>query len=104
MRAWALELQGDYAESLDDAAKAAAEDPSLPMGQLVYGRALVETGDVSNGLPHLENVLRMEPGNLEAHLTLAKTYSKLGRSEDARRERLLCLSISQQGVTPLAAP
>jgi tetratricopeptide (TPR) repeat protein len=104
MCAWALEFQGDYVAALEDAAKASTEDPSLPMGQLVYGRALVETGDISAGLPHLENMLRTEPGNLEAHLTLAKAYSKLGRSEEARRERLLCLSISQQGAPPVAAP
>ena len=104
MCAWALELEGDYAEALDDAAKAFTEDPSLPMGQLVYGRALVETGDIGGGLPHLENVVRTEPGNLEAHLALTKAYSKLGRSEEARRERLLCLSISQQGATAVAAP
>jgi tetratricopeptide (TPR) repeat protein len=104
MCAWALEFQGDYAAALVEAAKASAEDPSLPMGQLVYGRALVETGDSSGGLPHLESVLRTEPGNLEAHLTLAKAYSKLGRSEEARRERLLCLSISQQGAPAVAVP
>jgi tetratricopeptide (TPR) repeat protein len=104
MYAWALEMQGDYAGSLDDAAKAAMEDPSFPMGQLVYGRALVETGDINGGLPHLENVTRNEPDNLEAHLALAKAYSKLGRSEDARRERLLCLSISQEGADPVASP
>ena len=105
MCAWALGLEGDYAGSLDDAAKASSEDPALAMGQLVYGRALVETGDIRDGLPHLENVVRSEPDNLEAHLTLAKVYSKLGRSEDARRERLLCLSLSQQqGATPIAAP
>ena len=104
MCAWALEFQGDYAAALAEAAKASAEDPSLPMGQLVYGRALVETGDSRGGLPHLESVLQKEPGNLEAHLTLAKAYSKLGRSEEARRERLLCLSISQQGAPAVAVP
>ena len=104
MCAWALEFQGDHAAALAEAAKASAEDPSLPMGQLVYGRALVETGDSSGGLPHLESVLQTEPGNLEAHLTLAKAYSKLGRSEEARRERLLCLSISQQGAPAVAVP
>ena len=104
MCAWALEFQGDYAAALDDAAKAATDDPSLPMAQLVYGRALVETGDIAGGLPHLENVLRSEPGNLEAHLGLVKAYSTLGRSEDARRERLLCLSISQEGAAPIASP
>ena len=104
MLAWALELQSDYAASLDDAAKAAAEDPSLPMAQLVYGKALVETGDLQAGLPHLERVLTAEPENLEAHLALVKAYSKLGRGEDAQRERLLCLSISQQGAASVAAP
>ncbi len=104
MCAWALEFQGDYAAALVEAAKASTEDPSLAMGQLVYGRALVETGDSNGGLPHLESVLRTEPGNLEAHLTLAKAYSKLGRSDEARRERLLCLSISQQGAPAVAVP
>jgi tetratricopeptide (TPR) repeat protein len=104
MCAWALELQGDFTAALADAMKASTEDPSLSMAQLVYGRALVETGEIHAGLPHLEKVLQTEPANLEAHLTLAKAYSKLGRSEEARRERLLCLSISQQGAPPVAAP
>lgn len=104
MLAWALELQNDYAGSLDDAAKAATENPALPMAQLVYGKALIETGDLQAGLPHLERVLTTEPGNLEAHLALVKAYAKLGRSEDARRERLVCLSISQRGAAPVATP
>jgi tetratricopeptide (TPR) repeat protein len=104
MCAWALELQGDYAASIDDARKAAEEDPSLPMAQLVYGKALIETGDLNGGLPYLESVLKAQPANLEAHLALTKAYAKLGRSEDARRERLISLSISQQGVGPVAAP
>ncbi len=104
MCAWALELQGDYAASLNDAKEAAEEDPSLPMAQLVYGKALMEAGDLNAGLPHLESVLAAQPGNLEAHLALTKAYSKLGRSDDARRERLMSLSISQQGAAPVAAP
>lgn len=104
MCAWALELQGDYAASLGDARKAVETDPSLPMAQLVYGKALIETGDLNGGVPHLESVLKAQPANLEAHLALTKAYSKLGRSEDARRERLMSLSISQQGAVPVAAP
>ena len=104
MLAWVSELRGDFAESLPSAEKAASQDPRLPVGQLVLGRALVETGDVTGGLLHLESVLKTEPGNLEAHLTLAKAYSKLGRKEDARRERLLCLQLSGQGAAPNATP
>jgi hypothetical protein len=37
-------------------------------------------------------------------MTLAKAYSKLGRSEDARKERLLCMQLSDQEVFPLATP
>ncbi len=96
MLAWAFGLQGDFVAALPNARKAAEEDPALPMGQLVYGRALVETGEVNAGLPHLEEVLRAEPQNLEAHLTLAKAYSKLGRKEDASRERELCLAMTEQ--------
>jgi len=102
MLAWAYGLRGDFAAALPDAQKAAAEAPSLPMAQLVLGRTLVETGDVNSGLPHLEDVLRMEPGNLEAHMTLAKAYSELGRKEDARRERLWCLAVSNPGTAPNA--
>jgi Tfp pilus assembly protein PilF len=70
------------------------------MAQLVLGRALVETGDVAAGLPHLQTVLASDPQNLEAHLALAKAYSKLGKTDDARRERLQCLAISGQGTAP----
>lgn len=98
MLAWAYGLQGDFAASLPSAQRAATEDPTLPMAQLVLGRALIETGDVAAGLPHLEAVLSSDPQNLEAHLALVKAYSKLGRREDARRERLQCLAISGQGA------
>lgn len=104
MSAWALGFQGDYTRALGDAQKAAEEDPSLTLGQLVYGRSLIETGSVANGIPHIESVIAREPGNLEAHMTLAKAYSKSGRPGDARRERLLCLSLLQKGSGPVATP
>jgi Tfp pilus assembly protein PilF len=60
----------------------------------------LETGDVNNSLPHLEAVLKTEPQNLEAHLALAKAYSVLGRKDDARRERLMCLDLTQKRAAP----
>jgi tetratricopeptide (TPR) repeat protein len=100
MLAWTAGFTGDYATALPAAEKAVAEDPSLPMGQLMYGRALVETGKPDAGLPYIQKVLSQDPQNLEAHLTLAKAYSKLGRSEDARQERQLCLKMADQGASP----
>ena len=104
MLAWAEGAQGDFFAAREDGAQAVEEEPTLSMGQLIYGRALVETGRIGDGLPHLEGLLRLEPDNLEAHLTLAKAYSKLGRAEDARRERLECLAISERGAGPVANP
>ncbi len=100
MLAWVLEFESNAAAALPEAAKAAADDPSLPFAQLVYGRALVDTGDPEAGLAHLQTVLQAEPQNLEAHITLAKVYSKLGRHDEARRERLLCLQMVDQSSRP----
>lgn len=96
--AWAEESQDDFAAALPLAEKAVKEDPSLLLGQLALGRDLVEVGRMENGLRHLELVIRTQPGNLEAHLALAKAYSKLGDKNRARRERLFCLSLAGQGA------
>jgi predicted Zn-dependent protease len=103
MLAWVKEYDEDFEGALPDAEKAAAEDPSLPLGQLVYARALVGTGDVAKGLPHIQQVLLEQPDNLEAHMTLAMAYSKLGRSADSWKERMLCLQLSQQSAAARGA-
>lgn len=102
MLAWDMGMQGDFAAALPSAQASVTEDPSLPMAQLVLGRDLVETGDMSGSLPHLEAVLKTDPQNLEAHLALVKAYSKLGRKDDARRERLLCMTLSKKRSAPNA--
>jgi len=104
MLAWGALIQNKSAEALPYAERAVAEDPALPTGQLVLGRALLETGDVTGGIEHLQKELQLEPNNLEAHLALVKAYSKSGRKEDARRERLLCLEIARGEDAPVARP
>lgn len=104
MLAWVPLMQNDGAEALPHARKAVAEDPSLSSAQLVLGRALTETGDTKAGIEHLEKTAQLQPDNLEVHLALAKAYSKSGRKEDARRERLLCLEITKNDTTPATHP
>lgn len=103
MLAWIPLTQNDGATALPHARKAVAEDPALPSAQLVLGRALVETGD-KDGIEHLEATVQMQPDNLEVHLALAKAYSKFGRKEDARRERLLCLEMTKNDTNPTTHP
>ena len=104
MLAWGSLMRNNPAEALPYAMKAAASDPSLPAAQLVMGRSLLETGDTRGGTEHLEKALQLEPQNLETHLALAKAYSKSGREEDARRERLWCLQFTQSETAASAHP
>ena len=95
MVAWDSIMRGDFPTALIYAEKAESEEPASPAAQLVLGRALVETGDLKSGIALLEKESQLEPDNLEIHFALAKAYSKSGRKEDARRERLLCLELEK---------
>ena len=103
MLAWALLMESNPEEALPEARKAAEEAPRLPMAQLSLGRALLETGDVKSATPILESALQLDPENLEIHLALARAYSELGREEDARRERKLCLELTEKTSKPAPA-
>jgi tetratricopeptide (TPR) repeat protein len=98
MVAWDALMRNDFSTARAYAEKAAAEEPSLAIARLVLGRVLVETGDVKGGTELLEKELQREPDNLEIHFALAKAYSKSGRKEDARRERLLCFQIEKNAT------
>lgn len=95
--AWTLELRGDYVEALPVAQQAVKLDPGLTTNQLVLGRALLEANDVQGARTHLDQVVTADPQNLEAHISMAKAYSLLGRRDDARNERLLCLKLADTG-------
>jgi tetratricopeptide (TPR) repeat protein len=104
MLAWIPLMQNDGSNALPHARKAVADDSALPSAQLVLGQALTETGDAKGGIEHLEATLQLQPDNLEVHLALAKAYSKAGRKEDARRERLQCLEMTKNEPTPATHP
>lgn len=95
MLAWALVNEGDFAAARPYASQAVQDAPGMPIAQYVFGRALVETGDVKDGIEHLEKAEKMDPANVEDHITLAAAYAKAGRSEDARREREQSLEMTR---------
>jgi tetratricopeptide (TPR) repeat protein len=98
MLAWALLMENEPAAALPEARKAAAAEPALPLAQLSLGRALLETGDVKSATPVLESALALDPRNLEVHIALARAYSEAGREDDARRERLTCLRMTDSSA------
>jgi len=99
MVAWDSLMRNDFATALAYAEKAEAQEPTLPTIPLVLGRALVETGDLKRGTEILEKQSQTEPDNLEIRFALVKAYSKSGRKEDARQERLLCLQMEKGSAT-----
>ncbi len=94
MIAWALLMQHRPTDALPYAQMAAAKEPENPSAQLVMGRSLLDSGDLNDGMEHIKKLLEMDPNNLEAHIALAEAYSKSGHKDEARRERMLCLQLS----------
>lgn len=104
MTAWALFMRNRATEALPYAQKAVAEKAGFSAAELVLGRCLVETGDLTGGIQHLEAALKIQPDDLEVHIALAKAYSKSGRKEDARHERILCMQLTQDRASQIVNP
>jgi uncharacterized protein HemY len=62
--------------------------PYVTLGQIALKRRDFE---LAAGL--LERAVKMEPNNQNAHYALAKTYQKLGRTDDANRHFELSRSL-----------
>ena len=91
--AFSLMFVGRYGEALPVAERAIAEAPDTELAQIALGRSLIETGDEKRGIELLNHVLQYDPDSLEAHIGLVAAYSRAGRSEDAYRERMVCLGL-----------
>ena len=92
----------DLKGALSYATKAVDSSSPPPLAHYVYGLILTRTGDLQKGADHLDQAEKLDPANLEYHIALAGAYSKLGRSRDSRRERLLTISMAREGE-PTAA-
>lgn len=78
----------DYKAALPYAEKAVAAAPQSFAAHTVLGRVLTE-GDIDppRGLNELETAKGLAPGSPQVRIALATAYTKLGRKEDAARER-----------------
>ena len=93
--AYSLMFAGRFAESRPEAELALAGAPDMEMAQLALGRALAETGDPDRAAEVLNQVLKRDPNDLEAHIGLAVMYARMGRREEAYRERMVCLGLAK---------
>lgn len=79
--------RGDAAKALPYARKALDVLPGAVASHALLGRSLVETGDLAAGVKELEKAKELGPQEPQVRIGLASAYAKLGRTEDAARER-----------------
>ena len=63
------------------------EEPDHYRANLLLGRMLFLNGTFGEALPYLEKAAAVQTDSAEAHSFLADEYQKLGRADDADRER-----------------
>ncbi|MGO9255060.1 MAG: tetratricopeptide repeat protein [Bryobacteraceae bacterium] len=68
----------------EQAVKAGPTDFST---HVVLGRALIASEDPARAVTELQQAVKLAPNDPDAHFSLATAYSRLGRKEDAARER-----------------
>jgi len=82
-----LARKGQFAEAVKYLHKAVELQPESAWAHFWIGSSLLKTGDFKTAAVHLEIAAGRLPGFAPAHLALAEAYEKLGRAEDAKKER-----------------
>jgi tetratricopeptide (TPR) repeat protein len=79
--------RAEFETALPLAEKAAQLEPKSIPARNVLGRVLLELGQVERSIKELEAGVRLGPESPEMHYALARAYARVGRKEDAARER-----------------
>lgn len=69
------------------AAEAVEIAPGNFAARVALGRALVELESLDKGISELEQAVKLEPTSPQVRIALASAYQKVGRTDDAARER-----------------
>jgi tetratricopeptide (TPR) repeat protein len=76
-------------EAIDHLSRATKLDPSFADAYLRLGMSCISAGKFPDAIPSLETYVKMQPTNPAGHYHLGLAYSRVGRSEDAKREAAL---------------
>ena len=92
-----LDLQvPDLDKAIGHLSRAVKLDASFADAYLELGRALISAERVPEAVSPLETAVKLQPENPMAHFHLANAYSRLGRNEEARRERALHKELTEK--------
>jgi tetratricopeptide (TPR) repeat protein len=92
--------RGDAPAALPYARQGVKIDPQSFVAHNALGRALVESGELQNGIKELEISKQQAPDTPQTRIALASAYAKAGRAEDAARERAEFLKLKQLTKKP----
>ena len=92
--------RGEPAAALPYARDAVELAPKDFVTHTLYGRVLVESGDVKPGVTELELAAKLAPDSPQTRVALAAAYAKAGRKEDAARERAVFLKLKSESKSP----
>jgi tetratricopeptide (TPR) repeat protein len=102
--AYELHKEGRHAEALPWAEKASELAPGLFAAHNIQGRILLETGDVEGAIRALERAAKLAPDSPEVRFSLARAYTRAGRTEDAARERAVFVKLERARRTARSGP
>jgi len=85
----ALARKARYAEATKHLHQAIELQPDSAWAHYEIGATLLKSGDFKTAIVHLEIAAGRLPAFAPAHLSLAEAYEHVGRTEDAKRERVL---------------
>ena len=77
----------EFAKGIPYAQEAARLAPDAAIVHTALGRLLAESGDLKGGVAELERAEKLAPDSPQPSIALASAYAKMGRNEDAARER-----------------
>jgi Flp pilus assembly protein TadD len=92
--------RGDAAKALPYAKRSVEVLPASVASHTLLGRSLVESGNIEGGVKELEKAREMGPEEPQVRIGLASAYAKLGRADDAARERREFLRLKAQTKRP----
>jgi len=82
-----LAQQGQYPQAIERLRSAIELQPDSAWAHYQMGSSLLHSGDYKTAIVHLEIASSRLPDFAAAHSLLAQAYDRLGRSDDAKRER-----------------
>ena len=87
-------------EAIRECEKVLAVLPEQYGTNLILGRVLIRSGKAEDALPRLMKAASLRPESPDPHISLADAYEKLGRNDDAERERDVAKRQAEGGKGP----